>query len=141
MRALNLLGQGANWSVPEVININDVPPPASVDVDLQRLTPVQAPSEEDDGLTFRLEMEVSWMTSSPPARIQRRQAVLDAQMDIANFMMIFGPEEVDGPFASVPESSKQRMIPVKYRCSNTLSDMYTMFLLFETILQEAADVS
>lgn len=96
-----------------MINIDNIPPPATVNALL-----VEAiPTFNGSVISFSMVMDVMWVTSSSnssslPGRLGKRAAVQAAQMQVTSYTVVVGVEEILEPYGAIPMSSIQRGIIV-----------------------------
>lgn len=98
-----------NWSEPEVIQVDDVPPPSQIVPQLLELTPVV---DSQGGVSFRLVMRVEWESSAEETRRRRRRQAVSAPTEVTQYTVVVGEQELE-PYDPIPISSAQRHVDVR----------------------------
>ena len=90
-----------NWSNPELIDIEDIPPPTNITSELisaERVT-------DSDGMeSFRVKMTVNWDVTTPTERVKRQIPVRKAGMNLTGYAVVIGFEPIEEPYGEVPMS-------------------------------------
>ena len=90
-----------NWSNPELIDIEDIPPPTNITSELisaERVT-------DSDGMeSFMVMMTVNWDVATPTERIKRQIPVRKAGMNLTGYAVVIGFEPIEEPYGEVPMS-------------------------------------
>ena len=112
MRASNKADEEGDWSEPDEISVEDIPPPSNIDAQVHGVLP----SVDEGVVSFSLVMTVSWEGSGPSQTGQRkkRQAALMPNMELTQYTVVVGTEEIEGPYDPIPTSSIQRDINVSF---------------------------
>ena len=104
--AANIEGK---WSNPELINIEDIPPPVNI---ASELTSAEIVIDNDGIKSYRVTMTVNWENTIPtPETTRKRQApVREAEMTITGYTIVIGDEQIEEPYGEIPGSSIQRAV-------------------------------
>ncbi len=112
VRGVNPAELEGNWSNPEVLNIEDIPPPGNVIPTLLAVVPVMS-----DGAEYLVTMNVSWSPSPspPPPSVRRRReaTVRESEMAVTSYSVAVGFEPITEPYGDVPMSSTSQSVEVR----------------------------
>ena len=118
--------QPGNWSSPEVIYVEEIPPPVIETIPiLSNIVPVRNEDGELISFNFTLEIDLASkptddpttptnISTTPPIfkRRRKREAVRESGMVVSELVIAIGFKPVEGPYGDVPSSSVEIVIPV-----------------------------
>ena len=114
------------WSEPNEVIVEDIPPPSNIVAQVHGVLPLV---NKQGVVSFSLFVTVSWEGTGPSQTGQRkkRQAVVMPNMELTQYTVVVGTEEIEGLYDPIPTSSIRRDINVSYKLHYYLR-VYTTFV-------------